>query len=130
MSITQLQAAGNAVGEIPKPIPAHEHLPNPGDMPLDFEQDDPTTRGLDDLNVSHHSSGAGDQSYKTGIAGPKGDFAVEGLGCPPATTPHRGGEMIALGNLDKIISDTEYTATFRKPQTSPTAFDPQSTTLL
>lgn len=133
MSITQLQAAGNAVGEISKPIPAPEHLPDPGDMSLDFEQDEPTTKGLDDLNISHRSSSAGDQSYQTGIAGPKGDFAVETLeelGFPPATTPHRGGETIALGNLDKIVANTEYTATFRKPQTSPAAFEPQSTTLL
>lgn len=133
MSITQLQAAGNAVGEIPKPISEPEHLPDPGDMSLDFEQDEPTTKGLDDLNALHRSGGTEDHSYQTGIAGPKGDFAVETLeelGFPPATTPHRGGETIALGNLDKIVADTEYTATFRKPQTSPAAFEPQSTTLL
>lgn len=133
MSITQLQAAGNAVGEIPKPIPAPAHLPDPGDMPLRFGRDEPTTAGLEDLNAPHRSGGAGDKSYRAGIAGPNGDFAVETLeelGFPPATTPHRGGETIALGKLDAILADAEYTATFRKPQTSPAAFEPQSTTLL
>ncbi len=32
--------------------------------------------------------------------------------------------------LDDIIADTHYTATFEKPKTAPTAFDPQATTLL
>ncbi|KAK7751607.1 hypothetical protein SLS62_006432 [Diatrype stigma] len=136
MSITQLQAAGNAVGDIPKPIPAPAHLPDPGDMPLDFEQDKPTTAGFDDLNAPHRSGGDnGDNTYRAGIAGMSGDFAVEtleelGFPAAAATTPHRGGETIALGKLDAIMADAEYTATFRKPQTSPAAFEPQSTTLL
>ncbi len=32
--------------------------------------------------------------------------------------------------LDKIMADQKYTATFRKPRTSPAAFEPQSTTFL
>lgn len=70
-----------------------------------------------------------DVSYER-ISGPKGDFAVpamEELGISAATTPHRGGETIALGILDKLIADTKYTATFEKPMTSPAAFEPQST---
>ncbi len=47
-----------------------------------------------------------------------------------ATTPHRGGETLALSSLDTIISNETYTATFQKPNTAPTDFSPQSTTLL
>jgi cryptochrome len=73
-----------------------------------------------------------EKSYHA-LAGPKGDFAVptlEELGIKPATTHHRGGETIALKMLDEIIADKHYTATFAKPNTAPTAFEPQSTTLL
>ena len=55
---------------------------------------------------------------------------MEELGLKKASTPHRGGETLALQALDKIIEDEEYTATFEKPKTAPTAFSPQSTTLL
>lgn len=108
MTITQLRKAGCTVGAIPRPIKSPETLPDPGEMPLEFD-------------------------HTSDIAGPNGDFAVETmdeLKLPPATTPHRGGETVALNMLDKIISNREYTATFRKPNTSPTAFEPQSTTLL
>ncbi|KAI0881912.1 Cryptochrome/photolyase FAD-binding domain-containing protein [Annulohypoxylon maeteangense] len=129
MSITQLQAAGRKVGEIPRPIPAPTHLPDPGDMPIDFEQSKPETKP--DLNASYR--GKADGTYSN-IAGPKGDFAIatlEELGFSvPATTPHRGGESIALKRLEEIFSDEEYAATFQKPKTSPAAFEPQSTTLL
>ncbi|KAI1505507.1 DNA photolyase [Biscogniauxia marginata] len=128
MSITQLQAAGHKVGEIPKPIPAPTHLPNPGEMPVDFDQDQPDVKP--DLNALHRTKA--DRTYRN-IAGPKGDFAIETLeelGFPPATTPHRGGETLALEKLDEIVADKEYTATFQKPKTNPTAFAPQTTTLL
>ena len=52
------------------------------------------------------------------------------LGLKEATTKHRGGESVALEALEKIISNADYTATFSKPATAPTAFSPQSTTLL
>ncbi|KAL8945500.1 MAG: hypothetical protein Q9222_007948, partial [Ikaeria aurantiellina] len=52
------------------------------------------------------------------------------LGLHPATTPHRGGETRALAALDALISNETYTTTFSKPSTAPTAFSPQSTTLL
>ena len=55
---------------------------------------------------------------------------MQELGLKEATTLHRGGESIALETLDKIIANFEYAATFAKPQTAPTAFKPQSTTLL
>lgn len=73
-----------------------------------------------------------DESYLK-LAGPDGDFAVpsmEELGLPEATTPHKGGETIALATLDKVIKNKDYTATFEKPKTAPTAFDPADTTVL
>ncbi|XXG96528.1 hypothetical protein Hte_002811 [Hypoxylon texense] len=130
MSITQLQAAGRKVGQIPRPIPAPTYLPDPGDMPVEFEQDKPDAEP--DLNATHR--GEDDKTYAS-IAGPNGDFAIAtlqelGFSAAEATTPHRGGETIALKRLEEIFSDEEYATTFRKPQTSPAAFEPQSTTLL
>jgi cryptochrome len=55
---------------------------------------------------------------------------MEELGFPAATTKHGGGETIALQLLNKIIDNKKYTATFEKPNTAPTAFDPQATILL
>lgn len=128
MSISQLQAAGAKVGAIERPLPAPESLPDPGDMPLPFEHQEPET--VPDFNAVRRTEE--DTGYK-GIAGPKGDFAIETmeeLGFPSASTPHRGGETLALERLDRIIKDKKYTATFEKPKTSPAQFDPQSTTLL
>ncbi|KAI0165815.1 Cryptochrome/photolyase FAD-binding domain-containing protein [Xylariaceae sp. FL1272] len=128
MSITQLQAAGKKLGDVAKPISAPRHLPDPGEMPVDFDQDKPAADP--DLNAAHRVKT--DKEYQN-IAGPKGDFAIETLeelGLPPATTPHRGGETQALKQLDQVMADVKYAATFQKPKTNPTAFDPQSTTLL
>ncbi|EXK41714.1 cryptochrome [Fusarium oxysporum f. sp. melonis 26406] len=128
MSITQLQTAGSKLGEIRKPIPAPKHLPDPGDMPVNFEQDEPSTKP--DFNAGFRTEG--DKAY-TRIAGPNDDFAIETmeeLGFPPATTPHRGGETRALKELNKLIADKKYTATFQKPKTNPAQFEPQATTLL
>ncbi|EOO03048.1 putative dna photolyase protein [Phaeoacremonium minimum UCRPA7] len=128
MSITQLQAAGEKIGEIPKPIPAPKSLPDPGETPLNFKKQEPDKKP--DFNEEWR---AGNDNGYAKLAGPKGDFAVvtmEELGFPKATTPHRGGETIALQKLDEIMSDLEYISTFRKPKTSPAAFEPQSTTLL
>lgn len=128
MSISQVQAAGKKIGDIPKPIPAPKHLPDPGDTRLTFDQHRPDN--IPDLNSNQRSEN--ERSY-TSLAGPSNSFSVptmEELGLKPATTPHRGGETLALNALDKIIADEQYTATFSKPSTAPTAFSPQSTTLL
>lgn len=128
MSMTQLLSAAKKIGDVPRPIPPPRGLPDPGDMPLDFEQDVPS--GSPDVNSETRTKK--DASYKS-IAGPKGDFAIETLeelGFPPATTPYKGGESIALKNLADIVKDKKYTATFEKPKTSPAQFEPQSTTLL
>ncbi|KAI9679760.1 MAG: hypothetical protein M1817_004774 [Caeruleum heppii] len=128
MSITQTQHAGDKVGKIPRPVPAPTSLPDPGETKLDFEQEQPAPEP--DINAIQRD---GKEASYTDIAGPKGDFAVptiEELGLKTPMTPHRGGETIALKMLDDIIADTDYTATFEKPKTAPTAFEPQATTLL
>ncbi|KAF1985163.1 cryptochrome-2 [Aulographum hederae CBS 113979] len=128
MSISQVQAAGKKIGEIPRPIPAPKSLPDPGDMSIDFEQEHPPT----DPDLNAHDRTESDKSYKS-LAGPNSDFApptLEELGFPPATSPHRGGETVALEMLSSITSDKTYTATFEKPKTAPTAFEPAATTVL
>lgn len=131
MSISQLQKAGQKLGPVARPIDAPTSLPDPGDMPvaeLDEAHEEPP--GDPDYNARWRT--LKDKGY-TKIAGQRGDFAVETLeelGFPAATTPHRGGETLALRQLDGVMADVEYAATFRKPQTSPAAFAPQSTTLL
>ncbi|KAK4986257.1 hypothetical protein LTR50_005436 [Elasticomyces elasticus] len=129
MSITQVQAVGAKLGPIAKPILAPTSLPDPGDMKLDFAQEQPGQ--VPDVNAKYRKDE--ERSYDTGIAGPLGNFSVptlEELGLKPATTPHRGGESIALAMLDTIIANEDYTATFEKPKTAPTAFEPQATTLM
>jgi cryptochrome len=128
MSISQVQAAGSKIGAIPTPIPAPKSIPDPGDTTLDFEQQRPEQSP--DFNSGSRRND--DKSYER-ISGPNGDFAVptmEELGFPAATSPHRGGESVALQMLDKIIANERYTATFEKPKTAPTDFEPQATTLL
>ncbi|KAG6030275.1 hypothetical protein E4U40_008018 [Claviceps sp. LM458 group G5] len=128
MSMTALLSATKKLGDVPRPISSPTQLPDPGDMPVDFEQDAPETKP--DINAESRTNN--DTGYRK-IAGPKGDFAIETLeelGFAPATTPHKGGESRALKALDAIVKDTVYTATFEKPKTSPALFEPQSTTLL
>ncbi|KAK5018682.1 FAD binding domain of DNA photolyase-domain-containing protein [Cryomyces antarcticus] len=129
MSVTMVQNAGKQIGAIPRPTPAPTSLPDPGDTPLDFEQEQPAQQP--DINDIHRNDT--EKSYSSGISGPGSDFApptLQELGLKPATTPHRGGETIALRMLDSIIANEDYTATFEKPKTAPTAFEPQATTLL
>lgn len=132
MSITQLQAAGNKLGAVARPIPAPETLPDPGATPteeLEAEHEQPCADP--DYNAQWRT--LQDKGY-TKLAGPKGDFRVEtleelGFRDDEATTPYRGGETKALRELDEVMRDVEYAATFRKPQTSPAALAP-STTLM
>ena len=95
---------------------------------IDFDHEKP----VQDLDINHHHRDSKEDSYSQ-LHGPQGDFTVptmEELGLKAATTKHRGGEQIALKMLQDIIKDEHYTATFEKPKTAPTAFEPQSTTLL
>ena len=120
--------AAEKLDEVAKPVLTPKSFPDPGDTSLDFDHTPPSPRPdfndiqRDDKEISYAH-----------LAGPKGDFAVptfSEIGLKPATTQHRGGETLALRALDEIISNVQYTATFSKPATAPTAFDPQSTTLL
>ncbi|KAL8707178.1 MAG: hypothetical protein Q9220_007745 [cf. Caloplaca sp. 1 TL-2023] len=129
MSITQVQhKAAEKLGDVPKPLPTPSTLPDPGDSNLDFKHNPPSP--TPDVNASHRQSS--DESY-TSLSGPNHDFrppTMSELGLQPATSPHRGGETRALAALDALISNEDYTTTFSKPSTAPTAFSPQSTTLL
>ena len=128
MSISQVQNAGPKVGSIPRPLPAPKSLPDPGELKVDFEREKPSEKP--DFNANNR--GEANKTYDE-IAGPKGDFAVptlEELGMSTIKSVHRGGETRALEALDKITKDKDYTATFQKPMTAPTDFNPQSTTLL
>jgi cryptochrome len=130
MSAAQLTKAGALVGEIARPIEAPKSLPDPGDMHLDeLEQKQPELKF--DINAHHRADD--EKSYAAGLAGPKGDFsppAFEELGLKAATTTIRGGETVILKRLEeRIFSDEDYIATFEKPNTSPAAFEPQSTLL-
>lgn len=128
MSITQVERAGGKLGEIAKPLPAPTTLPDPGDLECKFDNDQPDAEP--DFNAPYRDGVEG--SYAKGIAGPNGDFApptLKELGIKPATTPHRGGETIALDIVRNVVKDNEYAATFEKPKTAPTAFDPQATCL-
>lgn len=127
MSISQVQAASKKL-EIPRPIPAPTSLPDPGETKLDFDHEEPSSDP--DFNAPQREEK--NKSYN-GIAGPKGDFAVptlEELGLPGATTPHKGGESRGLQTLRDILENKDYTATFAKPNTSPTDFSPRGTTVL
>jgi cryptochrome len=120
--------AGKKLGKIARPIPAPKSFPGPGELTLRFTHTQPEP--LPDYNAAHRDSG--DRSY-TQISGQNSDFSVptcEELGIKRASTPHKGGESIALQMLEEIIQNEEYTATFEKPKSSPAAFEPQSTTLL
>lgn len=128
MSITQLQHAGAKIGDIEKSVETPTNIPDPGDMNLDIEQEEPEAEP--DINAKYREKKT--VTFSSGIAGPKGDFSpptLEELGMPAATSPHKGGESVVLEGLEKILQDEEYTSTFEKPKTSPAAFEPQSTFL-
>jgi cryptochrome len=128
MSIGQVQAAGKKIGGIARPIPRPKELPDPGVTRLDFDQEKPENEP--DVNAIQRN---GREASYWALAGPRGDFSVPTmaeLGLKEATTCHRGGETIAMEALDKIIANEDYTATFEKPKTAPTACEPQATTLL
>ncbi|KAM3415955.1 hypothetical protein BST61_g9445 [Cercospora zeina] len=128
MSITQLQHAGEKIGEIEQPVETPTSLPDPGEMKLEIEHTEPVAEP--DINAKHREKDT--VTFSSGIAGPKGDFSpptLEELGMPAATSPHKGGESVVLERLETILKDEDYTGTFQKPKTSPAAFEPQSTFL-
>ena len=123
-----LPQVGAKLGSIARPIATPTSLPDPGDTPLNFDQEQP----LQEPDYNAIQRDGKERSYLK-LAGPNGDFAVptvEEMGLKDVSTLHRGGETIALETLDSIIKNESWTATFEKPKTAPTAFSPQSTTLL
>lgn len=73
----------------------------------------------------------------TALSGPLNNFDVptlEEMGFAPLdpkeSSPHRGGETIALKVLEVYFKDKKKVAKFEKPNTSPAAFDPADTTVL
>ena len=103
-------------------------LPDPGKTALGFNQEQPSSEP--NFNAIQRDGQEGSYSK---LAGPKGDFSVptmEEMGLKPASTPHRGGETVALKMLNDIIKNESWTATSEEPNTAPTAFAPQATTLL
>ncbi|KAI0050888.1 DNA photolyase [Auriscalpium vulgare] len=131
MSLTSFMKASKNLGDPPKPLPEPSSIPDPGDLSLSFLNTVPPT--VIDLNKLHRQK-HDDESYSA-LAGPNSDFApptLEELGIPEstATTPHQGGETVALTQLAKLLEDSKFIATFEKPKTAPTAFEPAATTLL
>jgi cryptochrome len=47
-----------------------------------------------------------------------------------ATSEIRGGERRALQRFEEYMADNEWVAKFKKPQTSPAAFEPPSSEVL
>lgn len=135
LSINQtIKASEKINGGVPeRPTDAPKSIPDPWDekkMNLDSLEHDVPDSDLD-LNAVYRD---GDDQYEQ-IMGPKKDFAVPtmkelGIDTAQATTPHRGGESVALKMLADHIKNEEYIGTFEKPKTSPAAFEPQATTLL
>ncbi|KAJ6135226.1 hypothetical protein N7512_000386 [Penicillium capsulatum] len=136
MSMSQVEKAAGKIdrGFPQKPVETPGSIPDPWDEKrMDLagaEHEGPEAEP--DLNAVHRT--AADQQY-TQIMGPKDDFGVPtldeiGIEASKATSPHRGGETEALKLLDGHIKNEEYIGRFEKPNTSPAAFEPQSTTLL
>ena len=116
------------MGKIARPLPPPKSIPDPGSTSIDFEHDMPS----ENPDLNHHQRESKNVSYSQ-LGGPHGNFAVptmEELGLKSTAAKHRGGEQIALKMLNAVIKDEHYTATFEKPKTAPTAFEPQATTLL
>ncbi|PYI07769.1 DNA photolyase [Aspergillus sclerotiicarbonarius CBS 121057] len=136
MSITQLQKATEKINDgVPeKPVETPNSIPDPWDEDrMDLSKVDQTTPESEpDLNAVHRTKS---NTQYCDIMGTERNFAIpslEEIGIDPsqATTPHHGGESVALKTLATCIQDEEYVSTFEKPKTSPADFDPQSTTLL
>jgi cryptochrome len=94
----------------------------------------PRVEGLD-YNTVQRTSKKEESQYSSGLMGPNKDFSIptlDEMGIDPkdVTTPHHGGETLGLELLAKHVANEEYIATFEKPATAPTAFEPAATTIL
>ncbi|EXJ85577.1 hypothetical protein A1O1_05942 [Capronia coronata CBS 617.96] len=61
---------------------------------------------------------------------PSAQSAQSSKATRPTPSYHQGGESAGLALLAHHLADENYIATFEKPKTAPTAFDPPATTLL
>lgn len=121
------------VAKLPKPslpIPPPTSLASPGSTALGEwkrEDHDVDPWRANDLNKEWRAEGSTDRDLSfESFTGPKGDFAVptmEELGME-ATSEIRGGERRALQRFEEYMEDNEWVAKFKKPQTSPAAFEP------
>lgn len=138
MTMHQVTAAAAKIGDgkPARPLEAPTSLPDPlpaDEMDLsDIDHDIPER--MPDFNEAHREMEKDEKHYHS-IMGPKKDFAVvtlEEMGIDPAQAkgPHKGGEIEALRLLKKYIDDEDYIGNFEKPNSAPTDFEPQSTTLL
>lgn len=129
MSMQQLLGAAGKVGDVAKPIDTPKSLPDPGKIDIKrIEHVNPDPQP--DINGKYRDRD--DESFTVGLAGSNGDFGaptMKELGFAEATTQHRGGETVVLESLRKAFQDEDYIGTFAKPNTSPAAFEPQSTLL-
>lgn len=136
MSFSQVQKASEKVqnGQPDRPLPAPENIPDPWDEArldlTDLTQNRPDPEP--DFNSKHRPKHDTQFARKMG---PYHSFSVPtleeiGIESGQATTPHQGGESVALRILNNCLGDTEYIGQFEKPKTSPSAFEPQSTMLL
>ncbi|KKY13930.1 putative dna photolyase [Phaeomoniella chlamydospora] len=131
MSMAQVQHAAKELGDPARPVDAPNEIPDPGDD-LDLARIGHAVPTLADVDLNSEHRTERESSYVS-IMGPKNDFAVptlSELGIPKATSEIRGGETRALSTLASILDNEEYVATFQKPNTAPTDFDPPSTTQL
>ncbi|TFK71886.1 Cryptochrome/photolyase FAD-binding domain-containing protein [Pluteus cervinus] len=116
--LSSWHSAVKALPPPPRPLPALERLPPPGDTafhgamrgaPRD------TNRGTVDVDLN--------QADRISSVACFGE-----LGSPQASTSIRGGETEALRwQLSVYCADTAHLACFAKPQTSPAEFDPPAT---
>lgn len=118
--------------EPPVPIDAPKSLPDPG--PTDLKGWKRKDHSVDeyrqpDIDVNARHRDDEETSYET-FSGPNGDFAVptmKEIGMEgKATTPHHGGEKNGLKILDDYLKDKQKVLNFKKPETSPAAFEPAS----
>ncbi|KAL8279146.1 hypothetical protein RQP46_008402 [Phenoliferia psychrophenolica] len=125
------------IGSMPAPalpIPAPASIPSPGALDLHFERENHSVDKWMKGDLNHESRAAGtslDLSYAS-FAGPLGDFAVPTMAelGMVATGTIRGGEKEGLQVFESFMEDKTRVAMFKKPQTSPAAFEPASTTVL
>ena len=137
MSMGQLKKATEKMG-VEKPLDTIETVPSCGELLKDLkgvEQEELVWDTREEGDMQRNIRQGEDKAYEEGLLGPRGECEVPtleemGIEMGEAKGRHKGGETEALRLLKKIIDDEEYTATFEKPASAPTDFDPQSTTLL